>query len=210
MSTQPTLINLGIAFASGLAGAYAIAKMLDFTLPGIAIYVSLIPPLCVAGLSIGLRLGWEYTAGSLLLFIANVISITLAAYLVFWLVGLGPLWYWDEAKSRKRIYTSIALMVLIAIPLGWIMWTTWEERHTLTTTQEVLEAQLSGIKYAELNAIYYEDMDGGLRVVAEIESPAMLDHERVAEMEYALGEELKKDVDLELKIILIETVDSEN
>ena len=210
MSTQPTLINLGIAFASGLAGAYAVAKRLDFTLPGIAISVSLIPPLCVAGLSIGLRLGWEYTTGSLLLFIANVISITLAGYIVFWLVGLGPIWYWDEAKSRKRIYTSIALMILIAIPLGWIMWTTWEERHTLTTTQEVLEGQLSGIKYAEINAIYYEDMDDGLRVVAEIESPSLLDHERVAEMEYALGEELKKDVDLELKIILIETVDSEN
>ena len=210
MSSQPTLINLGIAFASGLAGAYAVAKRLDFTLPGIAISVSLIPPLCVAGLSIGLRIGWEYTTGALLLFFSNVIAITLAGYIVFWLVGLGPIWYWDEEKSRKRIYTSIALMLLIAIPLGWIMWTAWEERYVTTQTQEILEGQLSGIEYAEINAIYYEYEGGGLQIIAEIESPTLLSHERVAEMEYALSEKLEKDVNLELKIILIETVDSEN
>ena len=210
MGTQPTLINLGIAFASGLAGAYAVAKRLDFTLPGIAISVSLIPPLCVAGLSMGLMLGWEYITGALLLFLSNVIAITLAGYMVFWLVGLGPIWYWDEEKSKKRVYTSIALMFLIAIPLGWIMWTAWEERQTLTTTQEILEGQLSGIKHAEINDIYYEDKNGTMQIVAEIESPIILDHERVAEMEYLLGERLGTEVDLELKMILVETVDSGN
>ena len=209
LSSQPTLLNLGVAFASGLAGAYAVAKKLDFTLPGIAISVSLIPPLCVTGLSLGLHLGWEYTTSALLLFLSNVISITLAGYIVFWMVGLGPIWYWDEEKSRKRIYTSIVLMLLVAIPLGWIMWTTWEERHMLMEIQEVLEGQLSGIKHSEVNSISYEPGETW-QVIAEIESPTLLDSKRVEEIEYALSERLGREVDLELKIILIETVGSED
>ncbi len=210
MRVQPTLLNLGIAFASGLAGAYALAKRLDYTLPGIAISVSLIPPLCVAGISIGLRLGWEFTMGALLLFVSNIIAITLAGYIVFWMVGLGPLWYWDEEQTRKKVYTSIALMLLVAIPLGWIMWTTLEERYLLTETRDVLEGQIAGIKHTTIDDIYYEAEGDVLYVVAEVESPAMFSPQRVAEMQYALKERLGRDINLELKITLIETVGAED
>ena len=208
LRTQPTLLDLGIAFASGLAGAYAIAKRLDYTLPGIAVSVALIPPLCVAGISIGLRLGLEFTLGALLLFVSNIIAVNLAGYIVFWMVGLGPTWYWDEEETRKKIYNSVALMLLVAIPLGWIMWTSFEEKYMASETMDVLEGQLSGIKYAKITDISHFIEEGTWHIIAEVESPALLDSERVAEMQYALSERLGREVDLELKITLIQTVDA--
>ncbi len=208
LRTEPTLLDLGIAFASGLAGAYAIAKRMDYTLPGIAVSVALIPPLCVVGISIGLRLGLEFTLGALLLFVSNIIAINLAGYIVFWVVGLGPTWYWDEEETRKKIYNSVALMLLVAIPLGWIMWTSFEEKYLVSETMDVLEGQLSGIKYAKITGISHFIEEGTWHIIAEIESPTMLDSERVAEMEYALSERLERDVELELKITLIQAVDS--
>lgn len=210
LRTEPTLLDLGIAFASGLAGAYAIAKRMDYTLPGIAVSVALIPPLCVVGISIGLRLGLEFTLGALLLFVSNIIAINLAGYIVFWVVGLGPTWYWDEEETRKKIYNSVALMLLVAIPLGWIMWTSFEEKYLVSETRDVLEGQLSGIKYSKITGISHFIEEGTWHITAEIESPSMLDSERVAEMEYALSERLERDVDLELKITLIETVRANN
>ncbi|MBD3389391.1 TIGR00341 family protein [Candidatus Micrarchaeota archaeon] len=208
LRTEPTLLDLGIAFASGLAGAYAIAKRMNYTLPGIAVSVALIPPLCVVGISIGLRLGLEFTLGALLLFVSNIIAINLAGYIVFWVVGLGPTWYWDEEETRKKIYNSVALMLLVAIPLGWIMWTSFEEKYLINETRDVLEGQLSGIKYAKITGISHFVEEGEWHIIAEIESPAMLDSERVAEMQYALSERLEKEVDLELKITLIQAVDA--
>ena len=208
LRTQPTLLDLGIAFASGLAGAYAIAKRLDYTLPGIAVSVALIPPLCVVGISIGLRLGLEFTFGALLLFISNIIAVNLAGYIVFWVVGLGPTWYWDEEETRKKIYNSVALMLLVAIPLGWIMWTSFEEKYVASETMDVLEGQLSGIKYAKITGLTHFIEGGTWHILAEVESPTLLDSERVAEMQYALSERLDREIDLELKITLIQTVDA--
>src|SRR5207342_368353 len=54
--TSPTLIDLVVALAAGAAGAYATsnAKVAD-SLPGVAIAISLVPPLATAGilLSVG-------------------------------------------------------------------------------------------------------------------------------------------------------------
>jgi uncharacterized hydrophobic protein (TIGR00271 family) len=209
LRTKPTLLDLGIAFASGLAGAYAIAKRMDYTLPGIAVSVALIPPLCVAGMSIGLRLGFEYTLGALLLFFANIIAINLAGYLVFWVVGLGPGWYLDEQETRKKIYNSVALMLLVAIPLGWIMWNTFEEKYAMSETRDVLEGQLSGIPGTKITGMSYSMGDGGEWVmVVELESPVVLDRGRVQEMEFALEDRLKREISLELKITKIERVSS--
>jgi hypothetical protein len=182
---------------------------MDYTLPGIAVSVALIPPLCVAGMSIGLRLGFEYTLGALLLFFANIIAINLAGYLVFWVVGLGPGWYLDEQETRKKIYNSVALMLLVAIPLGWIMWNTFEEKYAMSETRDVLEGQLSGIPGTKITGMSYSMGDGGEWVmVVELESPVVLDRGRVQEMEFALEDRLKREISLELKITKIERVSS--
>ena len=50
---QPTLLDLGIAFFSGLAAAYASARpALSAALPGVAIAAALVPPIATVGVSL--------------------------------------------------------------------------------------------------------------------------------------------------------------
>ena len=59
------------------------------SIPGVAIAVALMPPLCVVGYGIGLMLvfdaatGWRVASGGGLLFLTNLVAITLTAMLVF-------------------------------------------------------------------------------------------------------------------------------
>ncbi|NJN84335.1 MAG: DUF389 domain-containing protein [Caldilineaceae bacterium] len=51
--TQPNLLDLAVALASGAAGGYALArKEVSASLPGVSIAVALVPPLCVVGFGI--------------------------------------------------------------------------------------------------------------------------------------------------------------
>ncbi len=48
---RPNLLDLGVALAAGAAAAYAVSrKSVAAALPGVAISVALVPPLCVVGL----------------------------------------------------------------------------------------------------------------------------------------------------------------
>jgi len=89
--SQASLAHLVIAIASGIAAAFALAKPnLSATIPGIAVSVSLLPPLAVTG--IGAAMGdWRLTSGSLVLFLVNLIGIVLASTVVFSLLGFYPL-----------------------------------------------------------------------------------------------------------------------
>ena len=89
--TRPTLLDLAIAVASGLAGAVvtlAREQRLSASIPGVAIAVALIPPLGVAGFGIGTGWQWSLIKGSMLLFGANLAGIVLSAMLAFMLVGM--------------------------------------------------------------------------------------------------------------------------
>ena len=78
----PHLIDLIAALATGLVGAFALVRSdVSDTLPGVAIAISLVPPLAVVGLT--LEEGHVDDAlGALLLFATNVTAIIFTATLV--------------------------------------------------------------------------------------------------------------------------------
>ena len=117
---SPRLIDLYAALASGAAGAFAMSRddVAD-SLPGVAISISLVPPLCVVGVALSeadLVAAW----GALLLFVTNFLSILLAGGGVLALLGLGAAATKElRGKARRRAFTLIALgVVLVAIPLA--------------------------------------------------------------------------------------------
>jgi uncharacterized hydrophobic protein (TIGR00271 family) len=97
MQLKPTIIFVYIAFVSGLAAAYAWGNpRLTRALPGVAISVTLIPPL--AGIGIGLALfDWQIIADTLMLLVINLICIILMSVLVFQFMG-----YYKERRSAER------------------------------------------------------------------------------------------------------------
>ena len=90
--TQPNVLDLLIALFSGAIGSVAICREVKgvvTSIPGVAIAVALMPPLCVVGYGIGLffvldaATGWRVASGGGLLFLTNLVAITFTAMLVF-------------------------------------------------------------------------------------------------------------------------------
>ncbi len=104
--TQPTTLDLVIALFSGAVGSVAICKEVKgvvTSIPGVAIAVALMPPLCVAGYGLGVAFsvdageGMRVARGGGLLFLTNLVAITFTAMLVFLLLHI------DTPPVRKRV-----------------------------------------------------------------------------------------------------------
>jgi len=116
---SPGLLDLMIALAAGAAGAYAIGRQeIADSLAGVAIAISLVPPLSVVGISLA-KGQWVNSGGAFLLFLTNFFAILLAGALVFRLMGLERLGFIDANQEAKRraIRVIIAGTLLITLLL---------------------------------------------------------------------------------------------
>ncbi len=111
--TNPTILDLGVAIISGIAGAYAYSKSeVAKSLAGVAIAVALVPPLAVTG--IGISWGnFEIFYGSSLLLITNLTGITLASAITFMFLG-----YSSFTLARKGLFLSLLIVIAISLPLS--------------------------------------------------------------------------------------------
>jgi len=144
---NPNLLDLGVALFSGLAGSVAVCRAGTgngvMTLPGVAIAVALMPPLCTMGFGLGSGANMRIMGGAGLLFLTNLVAIVSSAFAVFLLVGMnsadvrsemeksrkgepfaerlsrGPLArvLSNSAQLRWRILTLAILLASIAVPL---------------------------------------------------------------------------------------------
>lgn len=135
--TSPSFLDLVAAVATGLAGAVGLSrKDVSDVLPGVAIAISLVPPLGVVGVCLG-QGQIAMALGALVLFLSNVVALVLAGTLVF--SGYG---YRHEAEQRpgfrrRRAYTAVAVgVILVLVPLvgnsvgTWLV-AVWQQRiHT--------------------------------------------------------------------------------
>lgn len=116
----PRALDLVVALAAGTAGAFATSRddVAD-SLPGVAVSIALVPPLCVVGISLSAA-EWLDAWGALLLFLTNFLSILLAGGAVFTILGLGAASTASHSPlNKRRAYRVIALgVLLVAIPLS--------------------------------------------------------------------------------------------
>lgn len=118
---SPKLIDLVAALATGTVGAFALVRSdISDTLPGVAIAISLVPPLAVVGLLISVQ-RYDDATGALLLFGTNVAAIIATGAAVFLgyrirraaLEGGLPL---GHLRGRSLVVIG-ALLVAVALPL---------------------------------------------------------------------------------------------
>ena len=115
--TAPAILDLVIAIAAGLAGAYALVRRdVANILAGVAIAITLVPVLEVAGIALGSgRL--DLAVGAFLLFLTNAAAIMLGGMVVFTAAG------YERAAScppSRRHYARLvvaALIVVVVVPL---------------------------------------------------------------------------------------------
>jgi uncharacterized hydrophobic protein (TIGR00271 family) len=116
---SPRVVDLLIALASGAAGAFALGRRsVSDALPGVAIAISLVPPLCVVGIS--LEAGDVGAAsGASLLFLTNMLAILVAGGGTFALMGYSAAARQRiEPRGRRRALLATALATLVVtVPL---------------------------------------------------------------------------------------------
>jgi uncharacterized hydrophobic protein (TIGR00271 family) len=118
---SPSLLDLGIAVAAGAAAAFAYTRpAVSSALPGIAIAVALVPPLCTVGIAlslghkagtdIGFAMGTVGARGPFLLYLTNIFGIVLSASLIFFLQ------YFRRHTSAIIALVFIGNCLLLVIP----------------------------------------------------------------------------------------------
>ncbi len=117
--TAPTLLDLGVAVAVGVAGSFALVRRdVSNILAGVAIAISLVPVLAVVGITLGSRhldLAW----GAFVLFLTNAAAIIVAGVVVFTAAGYGRVARQQGLHPRRRAKLLIvAFVIVLLVPLS--------------------------------------------------------------------------------------------
>ena len=210
---RPGLLDLGVAIASGAAGAYAICrKDVSASLAGVAIAAALVPPLAVVG--IGIPMGrWDISLGALLLFLTNFVAIASAGGLVFLLLGFAPpsgqraRW----AILRRGVIGELAMLALIAVMLTLL---TLRDQAEARERQEIYDAVVSevadlrNVRLDREDIVILGDGEGTLELFITIRSPGQLAYQTVVDLQEGIATRLQRPVALKLVVIPTTELDS--
>ncbi len=108
--TQPNLVDLGIAVVAGGISSFAkVRRGVSDAIAGTAIAVALMPPLCVVGLCISQQ-QFFFAKGAFLLYLTNLLGITLSCMIVFILAGY--------TQINHALGWTVGLTAILLLPLG--------------------------------------------------------------------------------------------
>lgn len=195
---SPGLIDLVAALATGSVGAFALVRSdVSDTLPGVAIAISLVPPLSVVGLT--LESGEVGQAlGALLLFGTNVTAIITTGAVVLLAYGAR-----SAAQASKqpigrlgvRTFVVITgLVVLVSVPLAVGSYHVFQQEHLVTAAQPAVQRWAS-TRATQIVEITFER--GVLQVTAAAPPPGP----DVVSLRRALDEADLTDVPVRLSMV---------
>jgi uncharacterized hydrophobic protein (TIGR00271 family) len=200
--TSPGLFDLVAAVATGFAGAVGLARRdVAAVLPGVAIAISLVPPLAVVGVCLG-RGAIALALGALVLFLSNLLALVLAGVLVFTMLGYSTDSRESAGRAARRTYVTLAVLVsLVFIPLvantvGAYLLTVWTAR-----VQTSAEAWLSGVPEASVTDVSVQSQT----FVVEVQTPG--DVPPVQELVDALDGEVPHGFELVVQTSLGQEID---
>jgi len=150
----PSLLDLGVAIAAGLAAGYILTNsQAGSSLPGVAIAVALVPPLGTAGISLELGATAE-AEGALLLFATNLVVIILSAMIVMLASGFVPndIRIMVRGRVNLGLFAATLGVIGVSIPLTSYTLDVFADQHfTREVISHVREWDPSG-RIVELSA----------------------------------------------------------
>ncbi len=146
---SPGLFALLTALGAGAAGAFIMGREeIADSMGGVAIAISLVPPLCVVGIALS-QGEWNAAAGAMVLFLTNFLAILLAGGVVFLLSGLGRV-ATIESQTRMRRNAFVLIIVatlVIMVPLSLTAYRAVRNAMESQTGAVVTEQWLAGTAY---------------------------------------------------------------
>jgi uncharacterized hydrophobic protein (TIGR00271 family) len=157
---QPGLFALFTALGAGAAGAFIISRAeIADSMGGVAIAISLVPPLCVVGTALS-QGELRAAGGALLLFLTNFFAILFAGGLVFLALGLGKVAREEtQLRVRRRSFVLIVVgILLVTVPLALTGYRAMTDTIATNKTTAVVQQWLQG----KPDRIVAVRVDGGL------------------------------------------------
>jgi uncharacterized hydrophobic protein (TIGR00271 family) len=203
--TQPTIYDLIIALASGLAGAYAlIDERLSPTLPGVAMATAIVPPLATCGLSLAAG-RWDWAFGAFVLFVGNLLAIEIAAAVVFAVVRLG------DPLGRQGIFTrsfvrrfgvSMVALIVVGAFMTHTLVVLIDNRQFEAALRDSLTAQTGSTLGASVSNVQVQRREGAIDVLATVLTPQAFEPSQVAGIEEALRARVDPRIHLVIRSVL--------
>ena len=138
---HPRLVDLAAALATGAVGSFALVRSdVSDTLPGVAIAISLVPPLAVVGITLeaGAR---AQAGGALLLFLTNVGAILLSGLVVMALYRVRRTALGVDADTGlghgASVLIVVAMVAVLVVPLASTSALLTREARTTSQVTEV-------------------------------------------------------------------------
>ncbi len=209
--TEPTLLDLGVAISAGVAGAFAkIRRSVSDAIPGVAISVALVPPLCVVGIGLSTN-DFELSTGAFVLFLTNLVGIIISADLIFLYQSYGS---WK--KAMWTLFLLVTSMIVISFPLNYSFQEMIAENRIRHALSEYMERYVHIKSLIQSIEVELEE-DKLLVMIDTIEEPQEHDAQsKVKEVKESLevvrqflSEKVRKPVHLKVRVFPIEILDYE-
>lgn len=163
--TSPRLLDLLAALVTGIAGAFAMSRHdVSDTLPGVAIAISLVPPLANVGILLATS-NYSLAMGSLLLFMTNYFAILITGTALFGIMGFPKAASLNQSLSAKKkgIIITLVMLLVITVPLGYNGYNIFVNNNVKETINEASTAWLNGSEYS-LASVNTESQDNTIIV----------------------------------------------
>jgi uncharacterized hydrophobic protein (TIGR00271 family) len=188
---SPTLLDLGVAIISGIAGAYAHARSeAAKSLAGVAIAVALVPPLAVTGIGLGWA-SWHVATGGLLLFLANLAGIVFSAAFTFLILGFAPF-----KRARKGLVMALLSVALVSIPLGFSFLHLTQEAQVMRLIQTMELSEMT-VRHIQVSSSVTP-----LKLSFELVTQHPLERVEIQALKHDIEQRLGRNVTLEIKSVL--------
>jgi len=196
--STPTILDLITAVAAGAAGAYGLSRPdVSDALPGVAIAISLVPPLSVVGIAWS-QGGWAEGNGALLLFVTNALAIVLVGGATFVLTGVTPIR--RVAQNQRRIRTATAsLFTLAAAVVGSLALNGGEIAANAIMVSTVEQTSADWAKATGEHTLVDATIHGNLVSVVILGS--VTDPPSASELHSLLTEQLRRDLVVDVRIL---------
>lgn len=189
--TRPNLLDLGVAMISGVAGAYAHARVAAARgLAGVAIAVALVPPIAVMGIGFG-WLSLSIVSGAFLLFVTNLAGIIFAGATTFLVLGFAPF-----RRAHRGLLKSFMSVLVVSIPLSFSFYQL-VKRADLREQLLLLSLNDASIKQVEILSLVKP-----VELKIEVVSSGMMTASQLSEIKIAVEAQLDQPVVLQVRSVV--------
>lgn len=221
--TQPLPYDILVAIAAGLAGAYSLVNpRINAALAGVAIAVSLVPPLAASGICLALD-RYDLGLGAFLLFFANFLAIQLASVFIFILSGFIDYSHIKENRLlienhipklntffvfSKRFLPSILLLGFIGWHLIQTLITLVNEKQFHRELESIVREEVqkrTGARLTEVN--YKKTPEGKINTIAVVMTPQEFSPSDISTIQQHVQTVLGKNINVIMRSIISKDAD---